>query len=210
MKYQHAVIKISWLSAAVQLWGLKKKKNLPSHHLSQAAAVNHQTLACCRPAVCGVASYLRYLCKLSVGLAALVCRLHSDLIVIHEGPVHSELAGLQERGHGLVSYHDTRQTLGHDLSSGLKQLSAIQSLLMCLCRCEPLIFCLQQQTLRWVLFHGAVWTPVRSALWWSRAFYVARRRLQAVYSNVRFKIIWALKLEPEATTSSLCKPLNNH
>lgn len=59
------------------------------------SAVNHQTLAYCCPAVCRVTSYLRYLCKLSVCLAALVCSLHSNLIVIHKGPVHSELAGLQ-------------------------------------------------------------------------------------------------------------------
>lgn len=34
-------------------------------------------------------TYLRYLCKLSVSLAALVRRLHSNLVVIHEGAVYS-------------------------------------------------------------------------------------------------------------------------
>lgn len=69
---------------------------LHCHHLCQAA-VQHQTVACCCPAVHSVITYLRYLCKLCICLAALVCCLHSNLIVIHKGPVHSELAGLRNK-----------------------------------------------------------------------------------------------------------------
>lgn len=49
-------------------------------------------------------TYLRYLCKLSVCLAALVRRLHSNLIVIHKRPVHSKLAGLQGTSRGLIRF----------------------------------------------------------------------------------------------------------
>lgn len=81
----------------VQLLYCEHCWKLLCHHLSQTA-VQHQTLSCCTPAVRSVITYLRYLCKLSVCLAALVCRLHSNLIVVHKGPVHSELAGLQGTG----------------------------------------------------------------------------------------------------------------
>lgn len=43
----------------------------------------------------GVLTYLRYLSKLRVCLAALVRRLYGDLIVVHKGPVHAQLAGLR-------------------------------------------------------------------------------------------------------------------
>lgn len=39
--------------------------------------------------------YLGDLSKLCIGLAALLCRLHGEFIVVHEGSVHSELTGLQ-------------------------------------------------------------------------------------------------------------------
>lgn len=43
-----------------------------------------------------VTTYLRYLCKLSVSLGALFRCLHGSLVVVHEGTIHSQLAGLQD------------------------------------------------------------------------------------------------------------------
>lgn len=40
--------------------------------------------------------YLRDFCKLSVGLTALLSRFHGNSVVIYKGPVHTQLAGLQE------------------------------------------------------------------------------------------------------------------
>lgn len=42
-------------------------------------------------------SYLRDFGKLCVGLAALLRRLHSQFVVVHERSVNSELAGLEHR-----------------------------------------------------------------------------------------------------------------
>lgn len=126
------------------------------------SAANHQTLCCC-PAVCSVTSYLRYLCKLSVCLAALVCRLHSNLIVIHKGPVHSELAGLQGaqrtqvRLAGFRTVFVTQWTCSVMITCQIQTERASECVYMSLqkslfCRNEPLIFCTQQQTLRKLLF----------------------------------------------------------
>ena len=43
-------------------------------------------------------AYLRDFCKLSVGLTALLGCFHGNFIVVHKGPVHTQLAGLQEGG----------------------------------------------------------------------------------------------------------------
>lgn len=42
-------------------------------------------------------SYLRDFSKLCVGLAALLCRLHSHFVVVHKCSVDSKLAGLMDR-----------------------------------------------------------------------------------------------------------------
>ena len=94
---------------------------LSAHDNPQAsgntAEVHNQTLVCCalfsRVTVCqrpahsppsggGGAhlseqrhAYLRDFCKLSIGLTALLSRFHGNSVVVHKGPVHTQLAGLQ-------------------------------------------------------------------------------------------------------------------
>lgn len=40
-------------------------------------------------------AYLRDFCKLSIGLTALLSHFHGNSVVVHKGPVHTQLAGLQ-------------------------------------------------------------------------------------------------------------------
>lgn len=40
-------------------------------------------------------TYLRDFCKLSIGLTALLSRFHGNSVVVHKGPIHTQLAGLQ-------------------------------------------------------------------------------------------------------------------
>lgn len=40
-------------------------------------------------------AYLRDFCKLSIGLTALLCCFHGNSVVVHKGPVNTQLAGLQ-------------------------------------------------------------------------------------------------------------------